>query len=134
MGLFDSILSAVAGSQGANPLIGTISNLLEQNGGVQGLMGKFNEQGLGGAFASWVSTGANQAVSPAEIQKVLGSEQITAIASKFGIDPATASQLLAQHLPAIIDKLTPNGQVDPNIDHHQALAGLLPTLLQSLGK
>jgi len=51
----------------------------------------------------------------------------------LGIDPATASSFLAEHLPKIIDKLTPSGQVDPNADHHQALAGLLPSLLQSIG-
>src|ERR1700761_8606064 len=124
MSLFDSVLGAVAGEiaskEGAsNPLVGTLAGLLNQNGGVPGLMEKFNREGLGGTFSSWVGTAANQAITPDEIQKVLGSGQVTAVAQKLGIDPATASSFLAQHLPMIIDRLTPNGQVQPGQDHHQ---------------
>lgn len=135
MGLFDSVLGAVANEiaskEGAsNPLVGTLAGLLNQNGGVQGLMEKFNQGGLGGTFSSWVGTAANQAITPEEIQKVLGSGQVNEVAQKLGIDPATASNFLAQHLPMIIDQLTPNGQVQAGQDHHQALASLLPALLQ----
>ncbi len=46
--------------------------------------------------------------------------------------PAQASHFLAEYLPKIVDKLTPTGKVDPNADHQQGLAALLPSLLQSL--
>jgi hypothetical protein len=39
---------------------------------------------------------------------------------------------LAEYLPKIVDKLTPEGKVDPAADHQQGLAALLPSLLQSL--
>ncbi len=138
MGLLDSILGAVAGksdpnSGGANPLIGIVGALLTQSGGLPGLMNKFSQGGLGGAFSSWVGTGENQPVSGDQIQKVLGSEQVNALAAKLGIDPAQASQMLAQYLPKIVDKLTPAGKIDPTADHQQGLADLLPSLLQSLG-
>jgi len=51
----------------------------------------------------------------------------------MGVDPALASQFLAEYLPNIVDKLTPKGKVDPTADHQQALTALLPSLLQSLG-
>jgi len=51
----------------------------------------------------------------------------------MGVDPALASQFLAEYLPKIVDKLTPKGKVDPTADHQQGLAALLPSLLQSLG-
>lgn len=133
MGLFDSVIGAVAGKLGGqNPLHGAVSDLITQNGGLQGLMDKFSQGGLGEIFSSWVGTQANQAISPEQIQNVIGSEQMNALAGKLGIDSATASSFLAEHLPKIIDKLTPGGQVDPNADHRQALANLLPSLLQSI--
>ena len=137
MGLFDSILGAMNqqtdASGGANPLIGAIGGILEQSGGLQGLMNKFSQAGHGNTFSSWVGTGENQPISGSQIQNVLGSEQVRALAAKLGIDPNQASQLLAQYLPKIVDKLTPTGQVDPNADHQQGLAALIPALLQSLG-
>jgi len=136
MGLFDSILSAVAGktdSGGTNPLIGMLGNLLTQSGGLQGLANKFSQAGQGGAFSSWVGMGENQSISADQIQKVLGSEQVNALAAKIGVDPGQASHFLAEYLPKVVDKLTPEGKVDPTADHQQGLADLLPSLLQSLG-
>jgi integrase len=68
-----------------------------------------------------------------QIQKVLGSEQVNALAAKIGVDPAQASHFLAEYLPKVVDKLTPEGKVDPTADHQQGLANLLPALLQSFG-
>ncbi len=137
MGLLDSILGAVSGKSGApgeaNPLMGILGGLLAQSGGLQGLASKFAQSGQGNAFQSWVGVGENQPVSSDQIQKALGSEQVSAMAAKMGVDPAVASTFLAEYLPKIVDKLTPEGKVDPAADHQQGLAALLPSLLQSLG-
>jgi uncharacterized protein YidB (DUF937 family) len=137
MGLLDTLLGSIAGKPettgGTDPLAGMLSALLTQNGGLQGLMSKFSQGGLGDVFSSWVGMGENKAVSPDQLHNVLGSDQIQALAAKLGVDPAQASGLLAAYLPKIVDKLTPAGQVDPGADHEQGLAALLPSLLQSLG-
>ena len=137
MGLLDSILGAVSGqsgqSGGASPLVGVLGNLLAQSGGLQGLASKFAQSGQGNAFQSWVGMGENQPVSSGQVQNALGSEQINAIASRMGVDPAMASNFLAEYLPKIVDKLTPAGKIDPTADHQQGLAALLPSLLHSLG-
>lgn len=134
MGLLDSILGAAGGkgdgSATAPALIGVLSSLLAQSGGLQGLANKFSQSGNGNVFSSWIGTGENQSISGDQIQKVLGSEQISALAAKLGIDPAQASRVLAEYLPKAVDKLTPNGKVDPAADHQQGLAALLPSLLQ----
>ena len=136
MGLFDSILGAVSGqsraSGEANPLIGIIGGVLAQSGGLQGLANRFAQSGQGNAFQSWVGMGENQPIATNQIQNVLGSEQINAIATRMGVDPAVASTFLAEYLPKIVDKLTPSGKIDPSADHQQGLAALLPSLLQSL--
>ena len=137
MGLLDSILSAVSGKSNASgeaaPLIGILSGLLAQSGGLQGLASKFSQSGQGDAFSSWVGMGENQPVSTNQVQEALGSDQIRAMAAKMGVDPNLASQFLAEYLPKIVDKLTPAGKVDPTADHQQGLAALLPSLLKSLG-
>ena len=137
MGLLDSIFSAVSGkgetSEKAAPLIGILSGLLTQCGGLEGLASKFSQSGQGNAFASWVGLGENQSISSDQIQETLGSDQISALAARVGVDPALASSFLAEYLPKIIDKLMPTGKVDPGADTQQGLAALLPALLQSLG-
>jgi uncharacterized protein YidB (DUF937 family) len=137
MGLLDSILGAVSGkgdtSGGANALVGILGGLLTQSGGLQGLASKFAQNGQGNAFQSWVGMGENQPISNNQIQNALGSEQVNAIATRMGVDPAVASNFLAEYLPKIVDKLTPAGKIDPTADHQQGLAALLPSLLQSLG-
>lgn len=135
MGLLDSILGAASGQTGtsseANPLMGMLGGLLAQAGGLQGLASKFAQSGHGNAFQSWVGMGENQPISSNQIQNALGSEQINAIATRMGVDPAVASTFLAEYLPKIVDKLTPAGKIDPTADHQQGLAALLPSLLQS---
>ena len=137
MGLLDSLLGAATGktedSGGAAQLIGVLGGLLAQSGGLQGLANKFAQSGQGNAFQSWVGMGENQPISNNEIQRALGSEQVNAIATRMGVDPGVASNFLAEYLPKIVDKLTPQGKVDPTADHQQGLAALLPSLLQSLG-
>jgi hypothetical protein len=59
MGLLDSIFSAVSGNQKtsgtgeANPLLGILSGLLTQSGGLQGLANRFSQSGQADAFSSW---------------------------------------------------------------------------------
>ena len=136
MALLDSLLGAASGKDnapgGVASLIGVVGGLLAQSGGLQGLANRFSQGGQGDVFSSWVGMGENEAISANQIQKVIGSDQVNALATKLGVDPAQASNFLAEYLPKIVDKLTPAGKVDPNADHQQGLAALLPSLLQSL--
>ena len=137
MGLLDSILGAGSGksdaSGGVTPLIGILGGLLAQSGGLQGLANKFSQSGQGNAFSFWVGMGENQPISGNQIRTALGSDQVNALAAKLGVDPAQASHFLAEYMPKVVDKLTPEGKVDPTADHQQGLANLIPSLLQSLG-
>ncbi len=137
MGLLDSILGAATGQSGSagapNLLAVALGGLLTQNGGLQGLINKFSQAGHGAAASSWVGMGQNVPISGDQIQNVLGSDQVKALAAKLGVDPAQASSFLAEYLPKVVDKLTPAGKIDPTADHQQGLASLLPSLLQSLG-
>ena len=87
MGLLDSILGSTSGksddSGQAAPLIGVLSGLLAQSGGLQGLANKFSQSGQGNAFSSWVGMGENQPISENQIQNALGSDQVSALAAKM---------------------------------------------------
>ena len=121
-------------ASGAAPVVmGILGSLLTQSGGLQGLANKFSQSGHGGVFSSWVGTGENLPISADQIQKVLGSEQVNALAAKIGVDSTQVSHFLAEYLPKAVDKMTPDGKVDATADHQQSLVNLLPSLLQSLG-
>jgi uncharacterized protein YidB (DUF937 family) len=116
----------------ANPIITALSSFLMQSGGVQGLMNKFTHAGLGNVFSSWVGSGPRQPVTGDQIQQILGSERIKGLGAKLGVDPAQTSQLVAEHLPKIIDHLTPAGKIDPSINVRQGLGSVAPSFLQKL--
>ncbi|UCV03361.1 YidB family protein [Dechloromonas denitrificans] len=120
MGLLDSVVGALAGgpSGGNNALLETVMKLINnpQTGGLAGLIQSFQQGGLGDVVNSWVSTGANQPVSPEQIQNVLGNSQLQGLAAQLGVSPEQASGNLAELLPQLVDKLTPNGQVPQGDD------------------
>jgi len=82
-----------------------------QPGGLQGLVQSFHDKGMGGLVSSWIATGPNPPVSADQIHQVLGSDQVNALAAKAGISPDIAGSAIAQLLPGLVDKLTPNGSV-----------------------
>jgi uncharacterized protein YidB (DUF937 family) len=113
--------------------LGFLAAFSRRAGDCRAWASKFSQGGEGDTFSSWVGLAENHPISADQIQKVLGSEQVNALAAKIGVDPAQASHFLAEYLPKVVDKLTPEGKVDPTADHQQGLANLLPALLQSLG-
>jgi uncharacterized protein YidB (DUF937 family) len=113
-------------------LLSTVMTMVNNHpGGLPGLLQAFEQGGLGGVVSSWVSTGANQPISPDQVQSTLGAGQIQEVASKLGISPETASSTIAQMLPGIIDHLTPNGQVPASGSNLMELgAGLLKNFMK----
>lgn len=114
MGLLDSVAGAVLGKLGGQGggMAQVAMEMFNQHGGVGGILDKFKEGGLAEQAASWVGKGENLPVSADQISSVLGSGAIADMAAKFGIDPATLSAQIAEHLPTVVDKLTPNGAVE----------------------
>jgi uncharacterized protein YidB (DUF937 family) len=100
--------------------------LIQQNGGLPGIISKLQSGGLAQQVGSWVGTGQNMTVSGSQLQEVLGSGSIGQIAQQLGMSHGDASSNLAQMLPQIIDKLTPHGQI-PDC-HSDLLAQALSAL------
>lgn len=116
MGLLDSLAGAalgkLGGEQGAMAQVAL--DLFNQQGGIEGVLDKFKAGGLADQAASWIGKGENLPVTADQIASVLGSGTITDIASKMGMDSNDVSGKIAEYLPQIIDKMTPDGEVNAN--------------------
>ena len=115
MGLLDGVMGSVLGKLtggGQGGMAQVAMEMFNNNGGIGGVLDKFKAGGLGDAAASWVGKGENIAVSPEQISSVLGEGAIAEMAAKFGLTPEVLSAQIAEHLPTVIDKMTPNGAVE----------------------
>ena len=130
MSLFDQ-LGGLLGGEGNGSLLQSAQTLLNDNGGVAGLVEKFQQGGLGEIVSSWVGTGDNLAISAEQIQSVLGNEQLAGLAAKLGLDSNQVAQQVAEHLPTLIDRLTPNGELPQGDDLLSQGASLLGGLFKS---
>jgi uncharacterized protein YidB (DUF937 family) len=128
MGLLDSVLGSLAQGGSGNQLLDSVMRMVNDpaHGGLEGLVRSFQDRGLGSIVDSWVSTGRNLPISPDQIAQGLGSGELSALASRLGMSQGDVSSKLAQLLPDVVDKLTPNGRVPD--------AGSLGELLGSLAK
>ena len=134
MGLLDGLLgglmggggAAGAGQQGQSPLMMMALQLIQQNGGLPGIISKLQNGGMGQQVGSWVGTGQNAPISGSQLSEVLGSGSIGEFAQQLGMSHGEASSGLAQMLPQIIDQMTPQGQVPG--DHSDMLAQALSAL------
>ena len=114
--------AAVAGSAEET----AVSGLLGEGGGqLPALLDKFGGSGLGDTVKSWVAKGPNLPISPDQIKSVLGSDQISGVASKLGISSDAAAAKIADVLPKLIDKLTPDGLVPHPEDIATRLTGFI---------
>lgn len=116
MGLLDSVAGAVLGNLGGDKgaMAQVAVDLLNQNGGLQGVLDKFHAGGLAEQAASWVSKGENLPVSADQIASVLGNGAIADIAAKLGLDSSDVSSKIAEYLPQLVDKMTPDGEIGAN--------------------
>ncbi len=113
MGLLDDLAAQVGGGQPAGGgLLGQLTHLLNdpQHGGLAGLVQQFTTGGLGQVIQSWISTGPNLPVNPAQLAQALGP-RLQQMAAALGTDPGALSGQLAKILPEVVNHVTPNGQV-----------------------
>jgi uncharacterized protein YidB (DUF937 family) len=137
MGMLDGLLGSLMGGtnsgaqQQQNPMMQIALQLLQQNGGVAGIVEKFRQAGYGQQANSWVGTGENQPIAPDALQQVLGSGDLSNLASKLGVSHGEAAGGLAAMLPQLIDHLTPQGQIVEG--QNDPVGQLLASLQRSRG-
>lgn len=134
MGILDQVLGGVLGG-GSSPIQGVLMNLLGGGpspgamagtapqpggpamgggmmaGGLPGLVGMFEQAGLGHIVQSWIGNGQNQPVSPDQLQRVLGEGRVNDMAGQAGMERGDFLSQLSQHLPEVVNGMTPEGKL-----------------------
>jgi len=133
MGFLDGLLGSALGTNSASAP-GLTRSILAMigggpNGGLEGLVSAFQQNGLGQIVDSWIGNGQNLPISAAQIQQALGP-RVQALAQQHGLSEGAVSLALSQVLPHFIDHLTPTGQLPSGND---ALAQGLSALRSRLG-
>ncbi|EGB87642.1 hypothetical protein HMPREF9542_02908, partial [Escherichia coli MS 117-3] len=123
MGLFDEVVGAfLKGDAGKYQ---AILSWVEEQGGIQVLLEKLQSGGLGAILSTWLSNQqGNQPVSGEQLESALGTNAVSDLGQKLGVDTSTASSLLAEQLPKIIDALSPQGEVSPQANNDLLSAGM----------
>lgn len=116
--MLSNILGSVAssilnnGNNNQSVAIQLIQVLLQSQGGIEGIIKRFQESGLEEILKSWISTDEkNQPISANQVVEVVGQENMSQAAEKVGVSELDASNILAEYLPKMVDMLTPNGQL-----------------------
>jgi uncharacterized protein YidB (DUF937 family) len=117
MSIFSEIVKSAIGASSSGQaeaqsqnLVNGALGMLESMGGISGLVKTFQQAGLGDVAASWIGTGDNKSIQPDQIAKVLGKDQIAALAQQAGIAESDGASVLSKVLPAMVDQLTPDGK------------------------
>ena len=140
MGLLDGLLGQLmggmmgsgqqqspAGAQAQNPLLQIALQMLQQNGGLSGVLSKMQQAGYGQQAQSWIGTGQNMPIDPGALSQIFGRGQLGQIAQQLGVSQEEAAGGLAQTLPQVMDEMTPQGQIP---DNHGDLVNQALAILQ----
>ena len=81
------------------------------SGGLANIIKELQDSGHGRVAQSWVGTGANEEIAPKDLANALGSDTLNTLSQHTGMSMNDLLAGLSQHLPDLIDQLTPNGRL-----------------------
>ncbi|MBV8890283.1 MAG: DUF937 domain-containing protein [Alphaproteobacteria bacterium] len=110
-GLGNVLMQLLGGGQGLGQGGMGQSGGFNQGGGLAGLIQQFRGAGLGNIADSWVGNGPNQPVSPQQLRSVFGEQQVQSMARQSGMQSEDFLSQLSQHLPRVVDGMTPQGRL-----------------------
>jgi uncharacterized protein YidB (DUF937 family) len=120
MGLLDNLglgdmLKGLLGQAETAGLPVVINTILAQTQyhDLNGLVAALQKGGLGAQVQSWLGPGANLPITEDQLKAVLGNSQVQDFARHLGLPVDETLKTLAQYLPEIVDKASPNGTLQP---------------------
>jgi len=96
---------------GLGELVGGAAAGTALSGGLGALVKELQQRGLGQAAQSWVGTGPNQKIASNDLAHALGTDTIDALSKHTGVGREDLLSGLSQHLPDLVDQLSPNGRL-----------------------
>jgi uncharacterized protein YidB (DUF937 family) len=116
MGILDSLenspaFKGVLGQLEAAVVPVVLSEVLGNGsqGGLNAIVAKLQQAGLGDQVKSWIGNGQNLPITAEQLQEALGSDTAKQLAARFNIPIDQVGKVLAQVLPTAIDHASPNG-------------------------
>jgi uncharacterized protein YidB (DUF937 family) len=116
MGILDSLenspaFKGVLGQLEAAVVPVVLSEVLGNGsqGGLNAIVAKLQQAGLGDQVKSWIGNGQNLPITAEQLQEALGSDTAKQLAARFNIPIDQLGKVLAQVLPTAVDHASPNG-------------------------
>ena len=116
----DKIAGMLRGSGGGkdDDVLGKLGGLLSGgapggvvSGGLGQLVESFRQHGEGKTAESWVTTGANEPVTPPRLERALGPDVLDTLVKQTGLTRSELLARLSRTLPEAVDKYTPDGRI-----------------------
>jgi uncharacterized protein YidB (DUF937 family) len=121
MGILDSLENSDAFKGALGQLEGAVLPVVlsevmgnGSQGGLSAIVAKLQQAGLGDQVKSWIGNGQNLPITAEQLQQVLGSDTVKQLAARYNIPVDQLSKVLAQQLPAAVDKASPDGKLPGN--------------------
>src|SRR5271154_4113856 len=103
MGIFDSLenspaLKGALGQLEAAVLPAVLSEVFGSGGqgGLNAIVAKLQQAGLGDQVKSWIGSGANLPITADQLHQVLGNDTVRQLAAKYNIPVDQISEILAK--------------------------------------
>lgn len=107
------VTKALGGGSDKEKLVKTLLPVviaLLANGGLKKILDAMKKEGLNAEAESWVGDGKSLPITPDQAKKVVGESQIKQIADQIGLPEDEAAKLVAEALPEVVDKASPEGK------------------------
>jgi uncharacterized protein YidB (DUF937 family) len=122
MGILDSLENSPAFKSALGQLEGAVLPVVlgevlgtgSQGGGLNAIVAKLQQAGFGDQVKSWLGNGQNVPITADQLKQVLGSDAVRQLAARFNIPVDQITQILAQQLPAAVDRASPDGKLPHN--------------------
>jgi len=118
MGIFDSLENSPAFKSALGQLESAVLPVVlgevlgtGSQGGLNAIVAKLQQAGFGEQVKSWLGNGQNLPITADQIKQVLGSDAVKQLAARFNIPVDQITQILAQQLPAAVDRASPDGKL-----------------------
>ncbi len=133
-GGLDDIIGGLTGGGSSGSSAGGMGGLLGSllpalggmlaGGGLQHVLSGFQANGLSAQTDSWIGTGENQPISGEDVRKVVGDAELARIAAQLGVSEDEAANAVAQILPTVVDKVSPEGHLASESELESAFVAL----------
>jgi len=86
------------------------------SGGLANVIKELQDNGHGHVAQSWIGDGPNQEIAPEDLANALGSDTLHTLSKQSGLSVDDLLAGLSQHLPDLVDQLTPKGRLPSDVE------------------